>query len=255
MTPALAWAGVFAALAALVILTPNPDPPGPPGSPGPRPGDGSGQWRAGRSGSPRARSSGPATGRVLGAGVLAAVAAWLLLGGVMGIVAGVALAVGVPIAVARMEPAQVRRERLELTRSAPLVADLLGASLLAGVPLEHAVPVVARAVGGASCKALLAVHQRTELGEATTLAWAHLGSAPGLGGIARAVARSARTGAPLAGVLVQAADELRADSAAAALAEVRATSVRAVLPLGLFLLPAFALLGIAPIVGGLLPAL
>ena len=45
------------------------------------------------------------------------------------------------------------------------------------------------------------------------------------------------------------------EASAAALAEVRATAVRAVLPLGLCLLPAFALLGIAPIVGGLLPSL
>ncbi len=67
--------------------------------------------------------------------------------------------------------------------------------------------------------------------------------------------RSSRTGAPLAGVLAGTADDLRAEASAAALAEVRSTAVRAVLPLGLCLLPAFVLLGIAPIVGGLLPEL
>jgi hypothetical protein len=86
-------------------------------------------------------------------------------------------------------------------------------------------------------------------------AWSGLSKAPGLGGVARAVARSSRTGAPLGALLTQSAGDLRTQANAAALAEVRATGVRAVLPLGLCLLPAFALLGIAPIVGGLLPSL
>ena len=80
-------------------------------------------------------------------------------------------------------------------------------------------------------------------------------SAPGLGGIARAVARSSRTGAPLATLLSSAAIDLRAEASAAALVQVRAASVRCVLPLGLCLLPAFGLLGIVPVVAGLLPAL
>ena len=59
-----------------------------------------------------------------------------------------AVAVVLPVMISRLEPSRVRRERLELIRSAPLVADLLSAALMAGVPLEHAIPVVARAIGG-----------------------------------------------------------------------------------------------------------
>ena len=173
----------------------------------------------------------------------------------MGGVLGVVVALVLPLWIARLEPAGVRRERLELVRSAPLVADLLAAALVAGVPLEHAIPVVARAIGGPTGEALIGVHRRVELGEPMARAWAGLTQAPGLGGVARAVARSSRTGAPLADLLAQAAEDLRTQASAVALAEVRATGVRAVLPLGLCLLPAFALLGIAPIVGGLLPAL
>jgi Flp pilus assembly protein TadB len=157
--------------------------------------------------------------------------------------------------IARLEPARVRRERLDLLRAAPLVAELLAAALMAGVPLDHAVPVVARAVGGPAGERLAGVHRRAELGEPVARAWEGLTLTPGLSAVARAVARSSRTGAPLAVVLTQAAEDLRSQAAAAALAEVRATAVRAVLPLGLCLLPAFALLGIAPIVGGLLPSL
>jgi Flp pilus assembly protein TadB len=195
----------------------------------------------------------PLTVRAVSA--LAGVAVWLLLGGPVGGALGVVVALILPSWVARLEPAGVRHERLELVRSAPLVADLLAAALVAGVPLEHAIPVVARAIGGPAGEALMGVHRRVELGDPMSRAWAGLAQAPGLGGVARAVARSSRTGAPLADLLAQSAEDLRTQASAAALAEVRATGVRAVLPLGLCLLPAFALLGIAPIVGGLVPSL
>jgi Flp pilus assembly protein TadB len=208
---------------------------------------------------PPGRGSSPGRGasaRVTWAvSALAGGVVWLLLGGVVGGALGLVVAVVLPVLISRLEPARVRRERLDLIRSAPLVADLLAASLMAGVPLGHAIPVVARAVGGPAAQALMGVHLRTELGEPMARAWAALAATPGLGGVARAVARSSRTGAPLAAMLAQSAQDLRRASSAASLAEVRATGVRAVLPLGLCLLPAFALLGIAPIVGGLLPAL
>jgi Flp pilus assembly protein TadB len=186
------------------------------------------------------------------AGLLAGVAAWLLVGGWIGAVLGVLAALGTPAAIARLEPAAVRRRRLALQRAAPLVADLLAAALAAGVPLERAVPVVARAVGGPAEALLRRVHDLVALGEPAPRAWAQLAHEPGLGPIARCVARSARTGAPLAALLTTTAGELRAAAAAAAMAEVRAVSVRAVLPLGLCLLPAFTLLGIVPVVVGLL---
>ena len=192
---------------------------------------------------------------VRGVSALAGLVVWLFLGGSVGLLLGALVVVGLPPLISRLESAAARRERLELTRTAPLVADLLSAALTAGVPLEHATPVVARAVGGAAGRMLVDVHRRGQLGEPAAEAWAGLSSAAGLGGIARAVGRSSRTGAPLAGVLAGTADDLRAEASAAALAEVRSTAVRAVLPLGLCLLPAFVLLGIAPIVGGLLPTL
>ena len=260
MSAALLGAALLAALAVVLALSAGRSGPvrrpawsGQGSASGmPPPGEArAGSWRV--LGTRTPDGVGPATVRAVGA--LAGVAVWLLLGGVVGAVLGMATAIVLPAVFARMEPVRVRRERLELVRTAPLVADLLAASLMAGVPLEYAVPVVARAVGGAAGGALMGVHRRTELGESAGRAWSGLGQVPGLGGVARAVARSSRTGAPLAGLLAQSADDLRCDPAAAALAEVRATSVRAVLPLGLCLLPAFALLGIAPIVGGLIPSL
>lgn len=204
------------------------------------------------SASPERRGRTRASGAVA---LLAGFSTWLLVGGPVGLVSGVVVAVVLPRAIARLEPASARAERLGLLRAGPLVADLLAASLVAGVPIERALPVVARALGGPTERLLLPVHHRMRLGVPADVAWSALADSPGLGGIARTVARSSRTGAPLAALLAAAAVDLRAEASAAAMAEVRATSVRAVLPLGLCLLPAFALLGVVPVVGGLLPSL
>lgn len=189
------------------------------------------------------------------ASLLAGAAAWLLLGGLVGLVVGIGLAVGLPVLLGRLESGSARRRRLALVQVAPVVADLLAAAMTAGVPLERALPVVARAVGGPAEGLLTGVRRRMELGEAAEVAWSGITQAPGLGDLARTVARSSRTGAPLAGLLATSAEELRAQAAADALIEVRRTGVRSVLPLGLCLLPAFVLLGIVPVVGGLLPSL
>ena len=188
------------------------------------------------------------------ASLLAGVGAWALLGGVLGVLVGLAVVIVGPRLLVRLETASARRERLALIRAAPLVADLLAASLAAGVPLERAVPVIAGALDGPAGVALMTVHRRTSLGEPAGSAWSALTGVTGLGAIAATVARASRTGAPLAGLLLSTAVDLRAQASAAALAEVRATAVRAVLPLGLCLLPAFVLLGIVPVVGGLLPS-
>jgi len=265
VSPQLVAAALLAALAAGLWLLPHAHqglraPSG--GRVGAAPATGS-PGRRGRHGPAGERDRAPgsdpptriSTATVGAVSALAGVAVWLLLGGVLGGALGVGVAVVLPVLIGRLEPARVRRERLELIRAAPLVADLLAAALMAGVPLEQAIPVVARAIGGPAGESLGGVHRRAQLGEPVDQAWAGLAQAPGLGGVARAVARSSRTGAPLAALLAQSAEDLRSEASAAALAEVRATAVRAVLPLGLCLLPAFALLGIAPIVGGLLPSL
>lgn len=198
-------------------------------------------------------ASGTTRARSVAAGLVAGAAAWLLIEGVPGALTGCVVAVAVPAVSGRLEPAATRRERLALVRAAPMVADLLGAALLAGVPMEQATPVVGRALGGPAGRRLLEVHRRIALGQSATDSFSTLAGTPGLGSIARAVARSSRTGAPLAALLAQVAVDLRAEAAAAGLEQVRATAVRAVLPLGLCLLPAFVMLGIVPIVGGLLP--
>jgi hypothetical protein len=187
------------------------------------------------------------------AGAIAGVGTWAFIGGFPGVIAGVVVAALAPLALSRLEPAAARARRVQLTRDAPLVADLLGAAMLSGVTLDAAIPVLARAFAGSTGEVLDQLSRRLALGMEPALAWSAVAAEPGLGILGRAAARSARTGAPLAEILLASGDELRSAATAQGLADIRSAGVAAVLPLGLCLLPAFVLLGIVPVVAGLIP--
>ena len=63
---------------------------------------------------------------------------------------------------------------------------------------------------------------------------------------------SRRAGVPAAALLRAAAEDVRDDAAAAGLAEAERLAVRLVLPLGVCVLPAFVLVGVVPVVVGVL---
>ncbi|MDM7888744.1 type II secretion system F family protein [Curtobacterium sp. RHCJP20] len=66
------------------------------------------------------------------------------------------------------------------------------------------------------------------------------------------LALSRRAGVPAAALLRAAAEDLRDDAAAAGLAAAERLAVRLVLPLGVCVLPAFVLVGVVPVVAGVL---
>ena len=82
-------------------------------------------------------------------------------------------------------------------------------------------------------------------------AWSALGADECLRPMARAAARSAETGAPLAQLLSAVAEDQRDESRARAEAMARAAGVRSVAPLAACFLPAFLLIGIVPVVASL----
>jgi pilus assembly protein TadC len=73
---------------------------------------------------------------------------------------------------------------------------------------------------------------------------------PQLGPLGRAVHRSSETGASVADALARLGSELRDGRRAQQEALARAVEVKASVPLGLCLLPAFVLIGIVPMIAG-----
>jgi Flp pilus assembly protein TadB len=134
----------------------------------------------------------------------------------------------------------------------PLAAgwDLLAACLRAGLPVPLAVRAVAGHLPGAVGVELRTVAERLALGADPQSAWDVPETSP-LHKLARAARRSAHSGSGLAELAVRAASEVRADVRSAAAARGQRAAVLITGPLGLCFLPAFLVLGVAPVVIGL----
>ena len=198
----------------------------------------------------RAAAARPRLACLLAAGAVLAVAP-----GVGGLVAAVAVGALGPRLLARLEPAAARRERERLVADLPLALDLLGACLAGGAPLSAAADAVGAAVGGPAGARLRRVAALLAVGAPGSGAWLALAGArpddDALGPAARALARAAESGVPVAAALGRLADDARRDSRAAGTEAARRAGVLAVAPLGLCFLPAFVLLGVVPVVAGL----
>ncbi|MFC7326210.1 type II secretion system F family protein [Marinactinospora rubrisoli] len=207
-------------------------------SPAPAPASGRGPWRAG-----------PCAAVLVAAAPVAT--ACLVLGPVLGLLAGSAVGIAIWWRLRRGDTAVVRRRRSRITAALPVAVDLLTATLRAGATMTDALDAVAAAVGGPLAAELAAVADRLRLGADAAEAWRDVRDPPALASLARALARAARTGAPVAGLLDRHSAECRRAARANAVARSQRTGVLVVLPLGLCFLPAFVLIGVVPLAAGL----
>jgi pilus assembly protein TadC len=187
--------------------------------------------------------------------LLAGMAAMAFLGGMAGLVAAPLAAGATWLVIERAEPAQLRRDRDRARRELPHVVGLLADALRSGQPPVDSLAVVAAALPGPAAARLAVVVPRLRLGVDPALVWADLASDPSLGPLGRALARAHRTGAPVVAAVERLADELARSARAEVEERARAIGVKAAVPLGLCLLPAFVLVGIVPVVAALLASL
>lgn len=184
--------------------------------------------------------------------------------------AGIALAVVIPapwgvaigsvatIVLARLigslpDRGSVRRDAA-LAQAAPLVADLLAASLAAGATIDRSVAVTAEAIDGPAAGVLATVSRRLALGEAPERAWQQLAEVEGFGPIVAAIARSHSGGVSARQALLEAAREQRARRHAHIEAASRRAAVKTAGPLALCFLPAFLVVAVVPVVASLFAA-
>jgi len=187
--------------------------------------------------------------------LLAAIASLVVVGGLLGAVLAPAAAVGCWLVIGRSEPASAVRRRETARRELPHVVRLLASALAAGADPAEALGTVVTALPGAAADGLAPVAARLRLGGDPVEAWRTLAAAPELAPLGRALARAQVTGVPVGTVVERLADELARSARAEAEDRARRVGVKAAVPLGLCLLPAFLLIGIVPVVGGLLTAL
>ncbi len=130
--------------------------------------------------------------------------------------------------------------------------DLLAVCLDVGRPMSLAVAAVAEASPEPSRALLRRVGAHLALGRAGPEAWEELRDDPVWGSVAVDIARAERSGTPVAALLRVHAEDARRESRDAAIKAARTVGVRSVMPLMLCFLPAFILVGVVPIIAGLL---
>ncbi|WP_406451623.1 type II secretion system F family protein [Streptomyces sp. NBC_00876] len=193
-----------------------------------------------------------------GAAVLGAVlTGWILVGGPAGWVAGLAAAYGT-WRWQRARPGRARRAAAaqasgaaESARQLPLAADLLAACISAGAGPREAAEAVGESLGGPVGEQLSRTAAEIRLGGDPAVAWGRFGEIPGAAALARCLDRAGSTGAPAAEPVSRLAEGMRAERASAAVARAQRAGVLITAPVGLCFLPAFLVIGVAPVVIGL----
>jgi len=153
---------------------------------------------------------------------------------------------------ARRAPTRSAREQLEMTHDFPLVLSFLAAVVESGAPLRSAAAAVSLVADDQNGARLQRVLARCDVGFTDAEAWRALADDVLWGDVARELARCVDAGAAVAGVLRSAAERASKAQAADATARARAVGVSSTLPLVACFLPAFLLVGVVPIIGGLI---
>lgn len=185
----------------------------------------------------------------------AGLGAGIFLGGPVGMAAAPVAAAAAWVALARSEPGAVRREREAAARELPHFVDLFSCALRAGASPQAALAAVVTACPGPTATRLEGALARLRMGVDPAHVWSGLADDDVLAALGRTLARAETSGSSVAAAVERLADELERSSLAAVEDRARAVGVKAAVPLGLCLLPAFLLIGIVPTVAGLLSAL
>jgi pilus assembly protein TadC len=191
------------------------------------------------------RPGSPLRRRLLAGG--AGLAAGLLVGGLLGVVAAATVAV--------LGERWLRRNGAPaddgpaVSRALPGACDLLAVCLSAGVPVNAALAAVGAAVPAPLGALLSRVAALGRLGAEPRRAWADVPAE--LGALGRVLIRAGESGAAAVPALRALAADARATARAGAEEAVRRAGVRVLAPLGLCFLPGFVCLGVVPMVLGI----
>lgn len=240
---------VTSAGAAAALLLPAPRGLGPPGEPTD---GGTGPHRLGAD--PAGRTGDGTVLRVV-ATVAVSAGGLLLVGGAPGAVVSALAGAVTWWLVGRLEPASVRQRRERLVAAVPHAVDLLAACLAAGLSPGAAVEQVVGAIEPPLSEELGAITRRLRLGVDPVTVWRDVAAHPQLGGLGRTVSRATESGASVSEAMLRLAEDQRRRGRAETENRARAVGVKAAVPLGVCLLPAFVLVGVVPLVAGSLSVL
>lgn len=193
--------------------------------------------------------TGMAWRRRLGIGAAVGVAAAVLLSGPWALPLGAGTAAVTVVALGWVRVTHPAHERLR--RELPTTLELIAACVEAGSPPAVAIDVVAGVVAPTTRDYLTRISARLRIGVPAAEAWLAEVDHPVWGGVARDLARTAKSGTAVESALRVHAEEMRRRSHEQATRAARAVGVKSVMPLMICFLPAFIAVGIVPIIAGL----
>ncbi|MEU4091324.1 type II secretion system F family protein [Streptomyces sp. NPDC026673] len=199
----------------------------------------------GRPGAAAVREWAPVAGVALGA--------FALVGGVPGCAAGLGAGYAIRRRLRAPRPAG-RADSDRAVRQLPLAADLMAACVTAGAGPREAAEAVGPSLGGPLGEALTRAAAELRLGGDPAECWGRLDRL-GCRELARCMERATTTGVPPVEEIARLAAGCRAEHARFGAARARRAGVLITAPLGLCFLPAFLLVGVAPVVMGLAGAI
>ncbi|MEU9606347.1 type II secretion system F family protein [Streptomyces sp. NPDC048057] len=176
---------------------------------------------------------------------------YVLVDGALGCVIGLVAAGAVHRWQRTRVTAEVPERDAVAGRQLPLAADLLAACASAGAGPREAAAAVGESLPGPVGERLIRTAAELRLGGEPSQAWGGFATVPGATELARCLARADSTGAPAAESISRLAHRLRAARTRTAVAGARKAQVLITAPVGLCFLPAFLVVGVAPVVLGL----
>jgi Flp pilus assembly protein TadB len=187
--------------------------------------------------------------------LLAGLGGALFVSGPGGLAAGVIAGAVTWWWIGRTEPPPARRRREAAEGDLPGVVHLMAAALESGCDVADSLRLVCDALPGPATGLLATVPARLRLGVPVEAAWRPVLGIPELAPLGRAMVRAQRSGASVTDEVARVADELDRRGRARMEDRARTVGVKAAVPLGLCLLPSFLLIGVVPLVVGLLRSL
>uniref|UniRef100_UPI000DF82C17 type II secretion system F family protein n=1 Tax=Desertihabitans aurantiacus TaxID=2282477 RepID=UPI000DF82C17 len=171
------------------------------------------------------------------------------------LLAGVAAGGVVAVGLGWFVSADHHRQQVELMASWPHTWELLASCLRSGLPVGEACRAVCRVSETPSARVLGGVVARIDVGMSEADALLELREDPLVGRVVRDLARGLHSGTQQARTVAEHAAEARAAHHATLQERARSVGVRSVLPLMVCYLPAFVLVGVVPVVGGMVGTL
>ncbi|HUW79161.1 MAG TPA: type II secretion system F family protein [Candidatus Nanopelagicaceae bacterium] len=158
-------------------------------------------------------------------------------------------------AIAKLEPAAIRDERLRLVYLAPEFAELIALCLDSGLPLLDSIAAAGEVIGSPVRRFANESVALMQMGADAQQVFKSWRDVPALTSIAITVQSSIATGSSAANALRRTALRLRRARASQVRRQVRSVGVRATLPIGLCFLPSFVLGAVFPIAAQVLYSL